>query len=234
MAERTYQFGPFVLDGNKKAILKHGTPVALGQRGLALLEALLKADGRPVHKDELLSAAWGSEFVEESNLSVQIAALRKLLGRRRAGTEWIAPVPRHGYPFAGELERPPPVTASIWPAGGTVEDITPKIAVLPFTKFSADPSQEFFSDGLVEDLITDLSKLPGIRVIARHSSFSFRDANANMAEAARQLGVQFLISGSVQYSANRVRINWQIIDTSKNDTLKADRIDDVLSGASKR
>jgi TolB-like protein/Tfp pilus assembly protein PilF len=228
MADRIYEFGPFVMDGKRKALLKHGAVVALGQRGLALLETLLAAGGRPVHKDELLSAAWGTENVEESNLSVQVAALRKALGRRRDGTDWIATVQRHGYQFAGEIQTPPLVASTIWPAHAGTEDQTPTIAVLPFAKLSAAPDQEFFADGLVEDLITDLSKLPGLRVIARHSSFAYRDTATDTGAIAKQLGAQFFIAGSVRHSADRVRINWQLIDAKENNTLWADRIDGTI------
>ena len=151
MAERTYQFGPFVLDGQRRACLRHGTQVAIGQRGLTLLETLLAADGRPVHKNDLLVAAWGTEFIEESNLSVQIAALRKKLGRRRDGTEWITTVQRIGYQFAGEIQRPPPVAANIWPEESPAEDANPSIAVRPFSKFSGE-TEHRISDGIENKL----------------------------------------------------------------------------------
>jgi TolB-like protein len=225
MLERIYEFGPFVFDGRRKVLLKHGIAAALGRRGLALLEALLAADGRPVSKDDLLIAAWQTTHVEESNLSVQIAALRKALGRRRDGSEWIATLQRHGYQFAGETKTPPVIAATVWPSETSSEAALPAIAVLPFSNLSTEPDQEFFADGLAEDLITDLSKVSGLRVIARHSSFAYRDTDADTQTIASRLGVKFIVEGSVRQAVGRVRINCQLVDVNTNSPVWADRFD---------
>src|SRR5262245_60671316 len=108
MADPAYAFGPFVLDPARGMLLREGEAVAVGGRALALLEALLAADGRPVSKDALLERVWPNQIVEEVNLSVQVAALRKALGPTPDGHEWIATVPRVGY----RLPRPQPALAT--------------------------------------------------------------------------------------------------------------------------
>lgn len=199
-------------------------PVAIGQRGLALLDALVAAGGRAVSKDDLLLAAWQTSVIEESNLSVQIAALRKALGRKRDGSDWIATVQRHGYQFVDQA-APSPST----PFGHESSDATElSLAVLPFVNLSADEEQKYFADGLAEDLITELAKSGGLRVIARHSSFAYRDTAMSAAEIAKSLNVQFVVEGSVRRSTDRVRINVQLVDIKKDSPVWADRFDGSL------
>ncbi|TDQ09132.1 TolB-like protein [Phyllobacterium brassicacearum] len=105
----------------------------------------------------------------------------------------------------------------------------PTIAVLPFTNMSSDPEQEFFADGLAEDLITDLSKVPGLFVIARHSSFAYKQRSIDVCAVARDLGVRYVLEGSVRRAATRVRINAQLIDATDHSHLWADRFDRDLA-----
>src|SRR5688572_20089287 len=159
------EFGPFVLDRDSRALLREGDAVAIGQRGLALLEALVDASGATVSKGVLMEKVWPGTFVEESNLSVQIASLRKALGSRDDGSGWIVTVPRVGY----RLIRP----------GGKSHDEggasrLPSLAVLPFQNLSDDPSQEYFADGVVEDIVTGLGRFRTISVVTRNSSFVYK------------------------------------------------------------
>ena len=138
MVEERFEFGSFVFDSKRKLLLKHGSPVAVGQRGLALLETLLAAGGRAVSKSELLDAAWQTENIGESNLSVQVAALRKCLGKSKHGEEWIATVQRIGYQFVNPTqEKQWPLNLGIL-AGPEAPGDKPSIAVLPFTNLSRD------------------------------------------------------------------------------------------------
>jgi TolB-like protein len=225
MTERGYQFGPFTFDGERKLLLKRGSPVAIGQRCLVLLETLLAAEGRAVSKADLMDAAWQTVNIEESNLSVQIAALRKCLGKSGTGEEWIATVQRVGYQFVspGGVEELPANEESV--ATAQVPDRKPSIAVLPFINISSDLEQEYFADGLAEDLITDLSKISGLLVIARHSSFAYKGKPLDIRRIASELGVRYVIEGSVRRAAARVRINTQLIDATANVHVWADRFD---------
>src|SRR4051794_24646316 len=112
MLRQRFTFGPFLLNPGSGTLLRDGEPLAVGGRGVLLLEALLKRPGEVLTKADLMDAAWPGTAVEESNLSVQIASLRKLLGSCPGGGDWIATIPRIGYRFVGELEGGQPATAS--------------------------------------------------------------------------------------------------------------------------
>lgn len=227
MPEERVAFGPFVYDGSRGVLLQNGSPVVtVGTRGLALLRVLLHANGQVVTRSELIDAAWSSASVEESNLTVQIAALRKSLGASPDGSEWIRTVPRVGYRFVGSLNFEGDAGSASAPPPPTVPHSSkPSIAVLPFTNMSSDPEQEYFGDGIAEDLITDLSKVPGLVVIARNSSFAYKSKSANIKSIAGDLGVRYVIEGSVRRAADRLRISAQLIDATDDNHLWAERFD---------
>ena len=104
----------------------------------------------------------------------------------------------------------------------------PSIAVLPFANLSDDPKQEYFADGMTEDLITDLSKRPDLFVIARNSSFAFRDQKLELSEIDRKLGVQYVVDGSVRRHGDRLRVNAKLVNVKTNGSIWADRFDGKL------
>jgi TolB-like protein len=217
-----FAFGPFVLDSGAGTLLRNDDPVAVGHRGLKLLAALVGRPGEILGKAELMDAAWPGTAVEEGNLTVQIAQLRKLLGPAEGGGEWISTVPRVGYRFTGaiaphRMDRVPRPLPD-----------RPSIAVLPFVNVSSDPQQESFSDGLTEDLITDLSRMPGLFVIARNSVFAYKGRAADVRAIAEDLGVRYLLQGSARHAGGHVRINAQLVDALHGDHLWADRFDRSL------
>src|SRR5918993_5970531 len=181
-----FAFGPFVLDPDAGTLLRNDVPVAVGYRGLKLLAALVGRSGEILGKAELMDAAWPGTSVEEGNLTVQIAQLRKLLGPAgdggEGGGEWIATVPRVGYRFTGAVEQLGSAKRKPLPLPDK-----PSIAVLPFVNLSSDPEQESFADGLTEDLITDLSRISGLFVIARNSVFVYKGKATDVRDIARDL-----------------------------------------------
>jgi DNA-binding winged helix-turn-helix (wHTH) protein len=170
-------FGPFVLNPESGTLLRQGLPVPVGYRGILLLAALLKKPGEVVTKSALLDAAWQGMAVEEGNLTVQVASLRKLLGPSASGGDWIATVPRVGYRFTSDVEAvgdtpsPKQQEQAAQPA--------PSIAVLPFANLSEDSEQQYFADGLAEDIITRLARLRWLFVSARNSSFTYNSPVTN-------------------------------------------------------
>ncbi|MDX8438189.1 winged helix-turn-helix domain-containing tetratricopeptide repeat protein [Mesorhizobium australafricanum] len=218
-----FAFGPFVFDPGAGTLLRGDVPVAARHRGLKLLEALVARPGEILAKAELMDAAWPGTAVEEGNLTVQIAQLRKLLGPAADGGEWIATVPRVGYRFTGAVEKLDGTQQRPLPLPDK-----PSIAVLPFVAFGSDPEQESFADGLTEDLITDLSRIGGLFVIARNSVFAYKGRAMDVRMIARDLGVRFLLEGSARRAAGRVRINAQLVDAASGEHLWAERFDRSL------
>ena len=218
-----FAFGPFVLDPGAGTLLRSDDPVAVGHRGVKLLAALVRRSGEILGKAELMDAAWPGRAVEEGNLTVQIAQLRKLLGPAADGGEWIATVPRVGYRFTGAINHLGGVKRKPLPLPDK-----PSIAVLPFVNISNDLEQESFADGLTEDLITDLSRMPGLFVIARNSAFSYKGRAMDVRAIAEELGVRYLLEGSARRAAGQVRINAQLVDAVSGDHLWAERFDRSL------
>src|ERR1051325_10687679 len=213
-------FGPFVLDTERGTLAREGRPVGISSRGFQLLKALLAASGKLVTKTDLMQAAWSDAAIEESNLSVQIAALRKQLGPAPDGGEWIVTVPRAGYRFVGDIAaQPAPDRPLITP-----ED-RPSIAVLPFTNLGGDKEQEYLADGITEDIITALTRFRWFFVIARNSSFFYKGKSLDAKQIAQDLGVRYLLEGSVRKAGGRVRISAQLIDARSGNHLWAERYD---------
>jgi TolB-like protein/tetratricopeptide (TPR) repeat protein len=225
-----HKFGPFRLDAKAEILFRGGEPVALGQRAVALLRVLVEQAGVPVSKDALIEAAWPGLAVEDSNLTVQIAALRRVLGEVPGGEDWIETLPRRGYRFTGPTvatgdNRTEPVTTvgvSVTPPD------MPSIAVLPFQNMSGDPEQEYFADGIVEEIITALSRFRHLIVMARNSSFTYKNRVVDVKEAGRALGVRYVLEGSVRKAGDRVRIAGQLIEASTGRQLWTDRLDGSL------
>jgi adenylate cyclase len=199
---------------------------------------LVEGAGAPVSKDALMKAAWPGLAVEESNLTVQIAALRRALGEVPGGESWIATLPRRGYRFVG-----PAVTKSEdrVPAKPTVDAATrpapmmalalpdqPSIAVLPFENLSGDPEQRYFVDGMVAEIITALSRIRWLFVIARNSSFTYKGQAVDVKQIGRELGVRYVLEGSVRKADGRVRITGQLIEADTATHLWADRFEGSL------
>jgi len=223
MTAQKLAFGPFVLDLGAGALSRHGAPVPTSYRGLLLLTAFLKRPGESLSKSDLMETAWPGLAVEESNLSVQIASLRKLLGETPEGSDWIATVPRIGYRFAGAVE---PLTERASEEPG---EAAPSIAVLPFENLSQDVEQQYFADGLAEDIITRLSRLRWLFVSARNSSFTFRGRALDVREIGRVLGVRYVLNGSVRRSGQRLRIGAQLSDAATGGQVWAERYDVELA-----
>ena len=214
------RFGGFRFDPARRELLREGgVQVRLGGRGLDILSALAAARGDLVTKDELLARVWPGQIVEDNTLQAQISALRKALDEDKSGQTCVVTVPGRGYRLIGLSEEP---------AGPALPD-RPSIAVLPFDNLSNDPEQDYFADGIVEDIITALSRMRWLFVIARNSSFAYKGRAVDVKQVGSELGVRYVLEGSVRKAAQRVRITAQLIEASTGAHLWADRFDGELN-----
>jgi TolB-like protein len=224
-----YVFGPFRLDSQAEILFRGNEALSLGRRAVALLRVLVERPGEPVSKDALIESAWPGLAIEDSNLTVQIAALRRVLAEELGGANWIETLPRRGYRYVG-----PVVAAQDFDRGGpdhapalALPD-RPSVAVLPFTNLSGDPEQEYFADGMVEDIVTGLSRIKWLFVIARNSSFAYKGQAVNVTKVGRELGVRYVLEGSVRKAGQRVRITAQLVEAESGAHLWAERYDRPL------
>ena len=221
-----YQFGPFRLDPRAVILYRGGEPTMLGQRAVALLRLLLQNVGVPVSKDALIEAGWGGLVVADNNLTVQIAALRRVLADAAGAGSWIETLPRRGYRYVG----PAVATITDDPAAARAASAPtlpekPSIAVLPFSNLSGDPQQEYFAEGMVDDIITGLARIKWLFVIARNSTFTYKGRAVDVKQVGRELGVRYVLEGSVRKAGDSVRVTAQLIDASTGAHLWAERYD---------
>ena len=218
--------GEFEIQAQGRRVLRGGEPLPLGARAFDLLLALVEHHDRVVSKDELLALAWPGLVVEENNITVQVSALRKVLG-----ADAIATVPGRGYRFTLPLAEGPAAAA----AGPPDEGLTgadpapaaeqPSIAVLPFEARSDDAAIGFLADGLVEDVIAQLARVPGFLVISRGSSFEFRRRDESISSIARQLGVRYIVEGSVRPLQARLSVSTHLVEAASARVLWTGRFE---------
>jgi TolB-like protein len=212
MQPRTSSFGPFTLDHERRTLRRDGRPLSISSRGYALLELLLEAGGEPVSKQALMDRAWPGTVVEEGNLTVQISALRRELGE--SGEAMIITVPRVGYRL---LQR----------AGSLRADGVklPLIAVLPFENHGSIADDGYFADGVVEEIITALSRFRTFAVVARGSTFAQRAKTPNVSA----LGVDYVLEGSIRRMDKRLRVTARLSDARKGTHLWAERYEGAVA-----
>ncbi len=219
------RFGRFRLDLGRRELWCDESLVHVGSRVLDILCVLVSAKGEVVTKDHLMAQVWSGVAVDDSNVHVHVSALRKALDEGARGQSHVITVPGRGYRFVGAQ----PVAAADKDKFDTTEGLPlpdrPSIAVLPFANLSGDPEQEYFADGIVEEIITALSRMRWLFVIARNSSFTYKGRAVDVKQVGRDLGVRYVLEGSVRRSASRVRITGQLIDTATGAHLWADRFD---------
>ncbi|WP_407119131.1 winged helix-turn-helix domain-containing tetratricopeptide repeat protein [Bradyrhizobium sp. LMG 9283] len=224
------RFGPFRLDLARRELKRDGEFVLIGGRALEILCVLVTAGGDVVSKDDLMTQVWPGLVVEENNIQVHISTLRKALGEGKGGGSYVVTVPGRGYRFVG-IEPACDGPASISPSGLEYPALPdkPSIAVLPFANLSGDTEQAYFADGIAEDIITALTRFRWFFVIARSSSFTYRGGTVDVKQIARELGVRYVLEGSVRRSANRVRISAQLVDATTGAHIWAERYDRDLA-----
>jgi len=277
-----FLFHSFLLDRRGGGLFRRDgdgglAPVPIGARALDVLGILVERAGDLVTRDEIIAAAWPGVVVEDNNLNMQIAALRRTLDDDGTATSCIQTVPRRGYRFVAlalRERRPPPAAAQLadppkldpaahlsppheqsgyqrrraliaWAAGALIllaaattawqlktrwsgdAVAAPRlsIVVMPFANLSGDTAQQYFADGITEDLTTDLSGLADMLVISRNTAFTYQGKAVSAGRIRNELRVHYMLEGSVQRSGNQVRINVRLIDTATDTNLWAEQFD---------
>ena len=226
-----FSFDDCRLDIERRELRRQGECVDLAPKVFDLLTFLVQHRDRVVTKDDLLQAVWGGRIVSESALTTRINAVRRAIGDDGAAQRLVRTFARKGVRFIGDVaEIPDPENSdasdAIRPAPPLPEKTS--LVVLPFQNMSGDPKQEYFVDGIVEEITVAISRFPWLFVIARNSAFTYKDKAVDVRQVARELGVRYVLEGSVRKAGNRVRITGQLIDAASGAHLWADRFDGSL------
>jgi pentatricopeptide repeat protein len=223
-ARLLYRFEDYVLDSDRRELRRGPALLAVEPQVFDLLEFLLRNCDRIVSKEDLLDSVWGGRIVSESTLDSRISAARRIIGDSGKEQRLIRTTIRRGIRFVGTAGQEPSTSES------TVADFLPRlsIAVVPFANLSNDPEQEYFADGMVQEIITALSRIRWLFVIGRNSSFTYKGQAIDVKQVGRELGVRYVLEGSVRKAGDRVRITAQLIEAETGAHLWADRFDGSL------
>ncbi len=230
-----YLFEEYAFDTDRRELHRGADVVSVAPQVFDLLDYLIRNRERVVSKDDLIDAIWDGRVVSDAALTTRLNVARSAIGDSGEEQRLIKTLPRKGFRFVG------PVREAQGAAGAAVTDNgveppkpalalpdKPSIAVLPFANLSSDPEQDYFADGMVDDIITALSRFKALFVIARNSSFVYKARAVDVKQIGRELGVRYVLEGSVRKTANRVRITGQLVDTATGAHLWADRFDGGL------
>jgi TolB-like protein len=243
LGRKVFEFAGLSLDVVRGALRGTDGDIELRPKSFAVLLYLAENADRLVTKEELINAIWSDVIVTEESLTHCISEIRNAIGDRQQRI--IKTVPRRGYRFTAQVTQSaavevhavqsPPAEAPHAISDGDLHrklepplPARPSIAVLPFQNMSGDPAQDYFADGVVEEIITALSRFSGLFVIARNSSFGFKGRAVDVKDVGRTLGVRYVLEGSVRKAAQRVRITGQLVDSVSGAHLWADRFDGAL------
>jgi adenylate cyclase len=210
-----YLFEDYALDTDRRELFRRGEIVRLEPQAFDLLEYLIQNRERLVSRDDLIASVWAGRIVSDSAMTTRINAARCAIGDSGKAQHLIKTVPRKGIRFVGTVLEEETGGAEVGWRPSTpypVPPDKPSIAVLAFTNMSGEPEQEYFSDGITEDIITELSRFAELFVIARNSSFRFKGRSLDIRQVGRELGVRYVLEGSIRRAGDRVRIGAQLID----------------------
>jgi adenylate cyclase len=237
---RSLRFQSFTLDLQRLCLRGSAGEVDLRPKSFEVLRYLAEHAGRVIPKEEVIKAVWPDVTVTDESLTRCISEVRRAIGDE--AQQIIKTVSRRGYLFespdlaSDHAENAPDTEAAPSPqrrgmglAAQPSSPNRPSIAVLPFANMSGDPEQEYFSDGITEDIITDLSKISGLFVVARNTTFTYKGRAVNVRQVSEDLNVRFILEGSVRKAASRVRITAQLVEGRDGGHLWADRYDRDLS-----
>jgi len=225
-----------MLDPERRELTRASGAVAIGPQVFDLLVHLLENRDRVVSKDDLIDTVWQGRIVSESTLASHINAVRQAIGDNGQEQRLLKTIARKGFRFVGDVNEIAAQAADIAEPPAAAPHLAlpdrPSIAILPFVNLSGDPEQDYFADGIVEDIIIALSRIGWLFVIARNSSFTYKGRVIDVKQVGRELGVRYVLEGSVRKAANRLRMTGQLVDATTGGHLWADRyegaVDDIF------
>jgi TolB-like protein len=242
-----YTFEDYSLDGDRQELRRGADLVPVEPQVFDLLQYLVRNRGHVVGRDELIEAVWGGRFISDSTISSRITAVRHAIRDSGKKQRLIRTIVSKGFRFISEVTEEQTSGNDVSALGDAIEQKLamkqahnakallvlampdkPSIAVLPFQNMSGDPEQEYFADGMVEEIITALSRMRSLFVIARNSSFTYKGRAVDVKQVGRDLGVRYVLEGSVRKAANRVRVTAQLVDVSNAAHLWADRFEGAI------
>ena len=228
-----FLFEDYALDTNRRELRQQGDLVRIEPQAFDLLEYLIRNRDRVVSRDDLIASIWSGRIVSDSAMTTRINAARSAISDTGKAQRLIKTVPRKGIRFVGTV-REEDASGNLGTNASTPSmsylalPDKPSIAVLAFTNMSGDPGQEYFSDGITEDIITELSRFSELFVIARRSSFQYKGRSPDIRQVGRELGVRYILEGSVRRAGDRIRISAQLIDAVTGAHRWAERYDREL------
>jgi TolB-like protein len=230
-----YLFKDYVFDTDRRELRRGTEMVTIAPQVFDLLDYLIRNRERVVSKDDLINAIWKGRTVSDAALTTRLNVARTAIGDSGEGQHLIKTLPRRGFRFVGQVqEAPNPADEA---AGSDLAQLSkevlappdkPSIAVLPFENMSGDQEQDYFADGMSENIITALSRFRSLFVIARNSSFTYKGKAVDIKQVGRELGVRYVVEGSVRKAGRRVRITGQLIEAASGVHLWADQFDGEL------
>ena len=230
-----YLFEEYAFDTDRRELHRGADVVSVAPQVFDLLDYLIRNRERVVSKDDLINAVWNGRSVSDAAQTTRLNVVRSAIGDSGEEQRLIKTLPRKGFRFVGQVREAPGAAgpnAADAPESALAVPDKPSVAVLPFENMSDDPEQDSFADGIVEDVLTTLSKIQELLVIARNSSFVFKGQVRDIREIGRILGARYVLQGSVRKAGNRVRLAAQLIDTLNGGHVWADRfegdLDDVF------
>jgi TolB-like protein len=230
-----YLFEEYAFDTDRRELHRGTVAVSITPQVFDLLDYLIRNRERVVSKDDLIKAIWNGRSVSDAALTTRLNAARGAIGDSGEEQRFIKTLPRKGFRFVGQVREEGGDSPAVPDNRVEAEKLTlalpdkPSIAVLPFLNMSDDPEQEYFADGMVEEITTALSRFKWLFVIARNSSFTFKGRAVDIKDVGRRLGVRYVLEGSVRNASGKVRITGQLIDAVTGTHLWADRFERDLT-----
>ncbi len=225
-----YRFDEFELDTQSYQLNKAGRQIAVEPQVFDLLKYLIANRARLVSREEIFDEIWSGRVVSDTSLSNHIKSARKAIGDSGQSQSCIKTVHGRGYQFIASTDEVVNHVSDLasFSTNGFLdhsENLGPLVMVLPFQNMSSDSEQQYFAEGMSEDITTELSRFTDIQVIARHTAFQFGGASLDINKISRELAVEYLVEGSVRRTQDRVRINVQLIDATTGNHIWAEKFD---------